>query len=102
MDARADELNVPRSQRDWGLIGYMAFGKPGRFLFAGCMFLDLAGGALVLMSIVPCTMHKALPSRRRGHRATALLGADQPPSHCSDLVHRSHLVARPWLLEHSR
>lgn len=52
LDSRADEMGLPRSQRDWGFIGYIAFGNVGRLLFAGCMFFDLAGGALVLMSIV--------------------------------------------------
>jgi len=70
LDSRADEMGVPRSQRDWGFIGYIAFGKAGRFLFAGCMFFDLAGGALVLMSIVIEQLPFLLPIR---HSATAVL-----------------------------
>lgn len=70
VDQKADELNVPRSQRDWGWIGYMAFGTPGRLLFAGCMFFDLAGGALVLMSIVIEQLPFLLPIN---HKVTAVL-----------------------------
>jgi len=69
-DQKANEMGVPRSQRDWGLIGYIAFGTPGRLLFAGCMFLDLAGGALVLMSIVIEQLPFLLPIN---HRVTAVL-----------------------------
>lgn len=70
LDSRADEMGVPRSQRDWGFIGYIAFGKAARFLFAGCMFFDLAGGALVLMSIVMEQLPFLLLIR---HSATAVL-----------------------------
>ena len=69
LDSRADEMGVPRSQRDWGFIGYIAFGKAAR-LFASCMFFDLAGGALVLMSIVIEQLPFLLPIR---HSATAVL-----------------------------
>ena len=70
LDSRADEMGVPRSQRDWGFIGYIAFGKAARFLFASCMFFDLAGSALVLMSIVIEQLPFLLPIR---HSATAVL-----------------------------
>ena len=61
---------MPRSQRDWGLIGYAAFGNIGRLLFAGCMFFDLTGGALVLVSIVIEQLPFLLPFR---HNVTAAL-----------------------------
>ena len=70
LDSRADEMGVPRSQRDWGFIGYIAFGKAARFLFASCMFFDLAGGALVFMSIVIEQLPFLLPIR---HSPTAVL-----------------------------
>eukprot|EP00439_Symbiodinium_sp_Y106_P053815 s2200_g7.t1 len=70
VDARADEMGMPRSQRDWGLIGYAAFGNIGRLLFAGCMFFDLTGGALVLVSIVIEQLPFLLPFR---HNVTAAL-----------------------------
>mmetsp|Transcript_12907 Transcript_12907/g.24345 ORF Transcript_12907/g.24345 Transcript_12907/m.24345 type:complete len:418 (-) Transcript_12907:270-1523(-) len=70
LDQRATEMGIPRSQRDWGLIGYAAFGKTGRFLFAGCMFFDLTGGALVLVSIVIEQLPFLLPF---SHVVTALL-----------------------------
>ena len=44
VDDQAEQMGVPRSQRDWGFIGYAAFGNIGRLLFAGCMFFDLTGG----------------------------------------------------------
>lgn len=69
LDSRADEMGLPRSQRDWGFIGYVAFGNVGRFLFAGCMFFDLAGGALVLMSIVIEQLPFLLPIRHCDCRA---------------------------------
>ena len=77
LDSRADEMGVPRSQRDWGFIGYIAFGKAAR-LFASCMFFDLAGGALVLMSIVIEQLPFLLPIR---HSATAV-----------PFLHSCHLV----------
>ncbi|CAE7841994.1 AVT1D [Symbiodinium microadriaticum] len=70
VDARAEEMGVPRSQRDWGLIGYAAFGNVGRLVFAGCMFFDLTGGALVLVSIVIEQLPFLLPFR---HNVTAAL-----------------------------
>jgi len=70
VDDRAEQMGVPRSQRDWGLIGYAAFGNVGRLLFAGCMFFDLTGGALVLVSIVIEQLPFLLPFR---HNVTAAL-----------------------------
>ena len=70
LDQKANDMGIPRSQRDWGWIGYMAFGTPGRLLFAGCMFFDLAGGALVLMSIVIEQLPFLLPIN---HLVTAIL-----------------------------
>ena len=49
-------------------IGYAAFGNVGRLLFAGCMFFDLTGGALVLVSIVIEQLPFLLPFR---HNVTA-------------------------------
>ena len=70
VDRRAEEMGVPRSQRDWGLLGYMAFGTPGRLLFAGFMLFDLVGGALVFMSIIIEQLTFLLPIR---HVVTASL-----------------------------
>ncbi|CAE7587005.1 AVT1A [Symbiodinium necroappetens] len=70
VDDQAEQMGVPRSQRDWGFIGYAAFGNVGRLLFAGCMFFDLTGGALVLVSIVIEQLPFLLPFR---HNVTALL-----------------------------
>ena len=70
LDERAEEMGMPRSQRDWGLIGYAAFGNVGRLLFAGCMFFDLSGGALVLVSIVIEQLPFLLPFK---HNVTAAL-----------------------------
>ena len=70
VDDQAEQMGVPRSQRDWGFIGYAAFGNIGRLLFAGCMFFDLTGGALVLVSIVIEQLPFLLPFR---HNVTAVL-----------------------------
>jgi vesicular inhibitory amino acid transporter len=79
VEARAEEMGVPRSQRDWGLIGFAAFGNAGRVLFAGCMFFDLAGGALVLVSIVIEQLPYLLPFR---HNLTAALSCVMAFSFC--------------------
>jgi len=44
VDARACQLQVPKSSRDWGMLGWMAFGRAGRILFASCALVDLYGG----------------------------------------------------------
>ena len=36
---RAEQMGIPRSQSDWGLIGYAAFGNVGRVAFAGCSLI---------------------------------------------------------------
>ncbi|CAE7558771.1 AVT1A [Symbiodinium sp. CCMP2592] len=70
LDERAEQMGIPRSQRDWGLIGYAAFGNVGRVAFAGCMFVDLIGSALFLLSVAIEQLPFLLPLK---HELVAVL-----------------------------
>ncbi|CAE7778248.1 AVT1A [Symbiodinium sp. CCMP2456] len=63
LDESAEQMGIPRSQRDWGFIGYAAFGNVGRVAFAGCMFVDLIGSALFLLSVAIEQLPFLLPFR---------------------------------------
>ena len=63
LDERAEQMGIPRSQRDWGLIGYAAFGNVGRVAFAGCMLVDLIGSVPFFLSVAIEQLNVLLPFR---------------------------------------
>ena len=47
--------------RDWGMLGRMAYGPAGGLLFSTCVFVDLYGGIVSSLIIVRSQMNLVLP-----------------------------------------
>lgn len=61
VDVRAVEMGVPQLNRDWGMLGRMAFGPAGGLFFSTCVFIDLYGGIISGLIIVRSQMAELLP-----------------------------------------
>ena len=62
VDSRAAEMGVPQVNRDWGMLGRMAFGPAGGLFFSTCVFIDLYGCIMSFLIIVRNHMKVLLPA----------------------------------------
>ena len=61
VDSRAAAMGVPQVNRDWGMLGRMAFGPAGGLFFSTCVLLDLYGGIISGLIIVRNQIDLLLP-----------------------------------------
>ena len=61
VDSRAAAMGVPQVNRDWGMLGRMAFGPAGGLFFSTFIFIDLYGCIISFLVIVQNQMEVLLP-----------------------------------------
>ena len=61
VDSRAAAMGVPQVNRDWGMLGQMAFGPAGGLFFSTFVFIDLYGCIISFLVIVQNQMEVLLP-----------------------------------------